>query len=254
MNAGQPLPKRRVITVDISTGPFAQHIDRIAELAGQRISSYVCCVNAHMTVEARAPGFAQVVNAAELATADGMPVVYAMRLLHGVKQPRVAGNDLMPALLEAAAKRGLSVFLYGGTEEVQQLIRDRIAREIPGLRIAGHHAPPFGPLHDMDLDREAERINATGAQVVLVSLGCPKQEKWMGLMHGKVDAVMVGAGGAFLLYAGIDTRAPAWMRRLALEWVYRLWLEPRRLWRRYLVTNTVFLGLLVKALVTPRKD
>lgn len=101
----------------------------------------------------------------------------------------------------------------------------------------------------MDLDAEAQRINATGAHIVLVSLGCPKQERWMGLMKGKVNAVMLGLGGAFLLYAGIDGRAPLWMRKLSLEWLYRLCLEPRRLWKRYLVTNSRFIMLVVGALL-----
>jgi N-acetylglucosaminyldiphosphoundecaprenol N-acetyl-beta-D-mannosaminyltransferase len=94
------------------------------------------------------------------------------------------------------------------------------------------------------MDAEAARINAAGAQIVMVSLGCPKQERWMAAMKGRVNGVMLGLGGAFLLYAGVDNRAPRWMRDLSLEWLYRFMLEPRRLWRRYLVTNTQFLVLL----------
>ncbi len=239
------LPKRRVLTVDISVGSFTEHVEAIARAAQAHRSSYVCCVNAHMTVECRDPGFAAVVNAADLATADGMPVLKVLQWFHAVKQDRVAGNDLLPALLERAASQGLSVFLYGGSEDTLQKIRDRAAREWPTLHFAGSHAPPFGPLSGLDMDAEAARINATGAQIVMVSLGCPKQERWMAAMKGRVNGVMLGLGGAFLLYAGVDTRAPRWMRDLSLEWLYRFMLEPRRLWKRYLVTNTQFLFLLV---------
>ncbi|MCB0769793.1 MAG: WecB/TagA/CpsF family glycosyltransferase [Flavobacteriales bacterium] len=243
------LPKRRVLTVDISMGTFKAHIDRIVALGATHRSSYVCCVNAHMTVEAKDPVFARVVNEADLATADGMPVLRALQYFHKVDQERVAGNDIMPALLDRAASEGLGVYLIGATEDVQLRVVDRAGKELPELRIAGRHSPPFAPIEAMDLDLDAARINASGAHIVLVSLGCPKQEKWMAAMKGKVNAVMLGMGGAFLLYAGIDKRAPKWMRDLSLEWAYRLWLEPRRLWKRYVVTNTAFLVLMGKEMV-----
>lgn len=234
-------PRRRVITVDITLGSFTEHVEAIASWAGSHRSSYVCCVNAHMTMEARDPAFAQVVNGADMATADGMPVVRALSILHKVEQERVAGNDLLPALFAAAEDRGLSVYLYGGSQDTLVAMVARAAKEHPGLRIAGTWSPPFSPLEEMDLDAEAARINASGAHIVMVSLGCPKQERWMAALKGRVNAVMVGLGGAFLLYAGVDTRAPKWMRDASLEWLYRLALEPRRLWKRYLVTNSLFL-------------
>ena len=238
------LPKREVVGVGISLGGFDVHVDAIAALAAARRSSYVCCVNAHMAVEAaRDPAFAEVVNGADLATADGMPLLRCLQLIAGERQERVAGNDLMPALIQRCAQDGLSVYFYGGSEETLRRIVERAAREWPQLRIAGTHAPPFAPLSAMDIEAEAARIGATGAQVVMVSLGCPKQERWMAAMKGRVNGVMLGLGGAFLLYAGIDTRAPKWMRDLSLEWAYRFLLEPRRLWRRYLVTNSRFIAL-----------
>ncbi|MBV6406213.1 MAG: UDP-N-acetyl-D-mannosaminuronic acid transferase [Flavobacteriales bacterium] len=241
------LPKREVVGVGITLGGFDAHVDAIAALGAARRSAYVCCVNAHMAVEAaRDPAFARVVNEADLATADGMPLLRCLQWFRGERQERVAGNDLMPALLRRAADQGLSVYLYGGREEVLQRIRERAAREHPSLRIAGAHAPPFRPLTDAELRADADRINASGAHIVMVSLGCPKQERWMAAMRPSVNAVMLGLGGAFLLHAGVDTRAPKWMRDLALEWLYRLALEPGRLWKRYLVTNTLFLGLALR--------
>jgi len=240
------MPKRRVITVDISLGTFAQHVDAIAMLGSAHSSAYVCCVNAHMTMEAREPGFAAVVNAADLATADGMPIVRALGMLHHVKQERVAGNDLLPALLAEAERRGLRVYLYGGSEDTLRRMVQRAAKDHPALRIVGTWSPPFAPLGAMDMEAEAARINESGAHIVMVSLGCPKQERWMAAMKGRVDGVMLGLGGAFLLYAGVDSRAPKWMRDASLEWLYRLALEPRRLWKRYLVTNTQFLVQLIR--------
>ncbi len=248
------LPKRRVLTADITVGSFQDQVNTMADLGAAHRSSYVCCVNAHMTVEARDETFAKVVNQADLATADGMPVVKVLNAFHKVGQERVAGNDILPALLEKAAHEGLLVYLYGASAEVQQRMVERAVKEIPGIRFAGTYAPPYGPLEALDLETEAARINGTGAHIVMVSLGCPKQERWMAAMKGRVNAVMLGLGGAFLLYAGMDTRAPKWMRDLSLEWLYRLWLEPRRLWKRYLVTNTVFIFLVLKAMLRRRPD
>lgn len=237
--------------VDISTGSFDDHVQAFLDLGRAHRSAYVCCVNAHMTVEVhRDPGFAAVVNGADHCTADGMPVLRALQLFHGVRQERVAGNDLMPALFAGAEREGLSVFLYGGRQEVLDAIVARAAQEHPALRIAGVCSPPFRPLTVEEEGAHADRINASGAHIVLVSLGCPKQERWMAGMKGRVNGVMLGLGGAFLLYAGVDSRAPRWMRDLSLEWAYRLALEPGRLWKRYLVTNSMFLWLFLREAVS----
>lgn len=243
------LPKLPVLTTHISVGSFEEHVAAIVAYGAAKRSAYVCCVNAHMTVEAREPAFQRVVDQADLATADGVPVLRVMQLFHKVAQERVAGNDLLPAVFSKAAAAGVGVYLFGSSPEIQELIIARAGREIPALMISGAWSPPFAPLEQMDFATDAERINASGAGIVMVALGCPKQEKWMAAMKGKVNGIMLGVGGAFLLYAGIDKRAPKWMRDLSLEWVYRLWLEPRRLWRRYVVTNSLFLVLLVKAIV-----
>lgn len=244
------LAKQRVINVDISIGSFAEHLQAICVLGKAHQSSYVCCVNAHMAVEARDRTFNAIVNNADMATADGMPILYSMRWLTKVKQERVAGNDLMPAILSEAERQGLGVFLYGGKQDVLDTILRRSAKEQARSPIVGHESPPFRPLTNAEMDATAARINASGAHIVMVALGCPKQERWMAEMRGKVNAAMLGLGGAFLLYAGVDTRAPKWMRDLSLEWLYRMALEPRRLFKRYFITNSIFLGMFTKALLT----
>lgn len=246
------LPKRRVLTVDVTTGTFQEQVAWIMDRAAAGNPSYVCCVNVHMAMEARDPGFADVVNAAGMATPDGMPIVRSFKFLHGIRQERVAGNDLMPALLAEAARMGVGVFLYGGAAETLAMIAARARREFVGIRIVGTYAPPFRPFEEMAFDVDARRIADSGAGLVLVSLGCPKQERWMAQMQGRFPAVSVGLGGAFLLYAGIDSRAPRWMRDLSLEWLYRLALEPGRLWKRYLTTNTRFIAMLVGAILRGR--
>lgn len=240
----EALPKRPALGVQLSTGTFAEHITRFAAFGAAHRSSYVCCVNVHMCVETHNdPAFAAVVNGADFATADGMPMLNKLNRTHGLKQERVAGNDIMPALMAEAERQGLGIFLYGGKQDVLDAIREKAAREFPKLRVSGAESPPFRALTAEELESTAERINASGAHIVLVSLGCPKQEKWMATMKGKVQAIMLGMGGAFLLYAGVDRRAPKWMRDFSLEWLYRLALEPRRLWKRYLVTNSTFMWL-----------
>lgn len=241
------LSKVTVFGLELSVGSFQDHVSAIVEWGRAHRSSYVCCVNVHMCMEAQNdPDFASVVNGADLATADGMPIRNSIKRFAGYAQERVAGNDLMPAVMAAAEKEGLSIYLQGGEEHVLDAITRKAATEYPDLRIAGFYSPPFRAATPEERAAEAGRITASGANIVMVSLGCPRQEKWMAEMKGKVPAVMLGVGGAFLLYAEVDDRAPLWMRNASLEWLYRLWLEPGRLWKRYLITNTAFLAMYAK--------
>jgi N-acetylglucosaminyldiphosphoundecaprenol N-acetyl-beta-D-mannosaminyltransferase len=187
--------------------------------------------------------FQKIVNAAALVTPDGMPLVLGLRLLGNKKQSRVYGPDLMLAWCERAAQLQIPIYLYGGTEQTLEKLRYNLEQRFPGLEIAGSHAPPFRPL---SLDEEAAdiaRIQASGAPVVFVGLGCPKQEKWMARQQGKLSAVMVGVGAAFRFHSGEVSQAPRWMMAWGLEWLYRLAMEPGRLWKRYLLHNPVFVVL-----------
>ena len=211
-------------------------------LPSQRKSSYVCFANVHMIVEAQKdPEFRKVVNNADMVTPDGRPLSVFLNLLKGSRTERAAGMDILPELLRRSEKRHKSVFFYGSTDDVLRAIADRIARELPGLRVAGMISPPFRALSGEEKKAYIRQINAAEPDFVLVSLGCPKQENWMAEHRGKINACMMGLGQAFRTYAGIEKRLPKWMRDLSLEWIYRLSLEPGRLWKRYLVTNTLFL-------------
>ena len=241
------LSKQLVLDSPITTGPFSEFVEAILALGAARTSAYVCCANVHMLVEAhRDASFRQVLEKADLVTPDGGPVASFAGWRGGHPQGRVAGMDLLPALLTEAAKRGQSVYFYGTTDDVLQAIVARAARELPALRIVGTCAPPFRPLSPAEEAAHTAAINEADPDLLFVALGCPRQEKWMAAHQGQIKACMLGVGQAFLVYAGLEQRLPVWARRLWLEWAYRLWLEPRRLWRRYLLTNSRFLYLMAR--------
>lgn len=195
------------------------------------------------------PKFAELVNNANLVTPDGMPLVKAMRLLYGVKQERVAGMDLLPELLKEAEKQDLSVFFYGGTKEMLDRTKEYVTTHYPSLEKHQYFSPPFRPLTEEEEQEVMTKINDSGVNLVFVSLGCPKQEKWMASMKGKINACMIGIGGALPVMVGMQKRAPKWMQKLSLEWFYRLIQEPKRLFKRYAITNSLFLWLLLKQLL-----
>jgi len=233
--------KRRIISIDVSIGSYDTFTDNIILLAGEKRSAYVCVANVHMTIEAyNNPDFASVVNSADIVTPDGMPIAKMFGYLYGEKQDRVAGMDLMPDLLKKSESDKIGVYFYGSTENILKTIKSRVEKLYPKLKIAGLYSPPFRLLSEKEENRIIEKINDSGAGLVLVSLGCPKQEIWMHRVTEKINGVMVGIGGAFPVFAGAQKRAPEWMRKLSLEWVYRFMKEPKRLWKRYLYTNSKF--------------
>lgn len=241
------LSKQLVLTSGVSTGSFDDFVESILQLGAARTSAYVCCANVHMVVEAyRDASFQQVLDEASLVTPDGGPVASVAGWVGGHPQERVAGMDLLPALLVEAARRGRSVYFYGTTDDVLQAIVDRAQRELPALRLVGTCAPPFRALTPAEEAEHVAAINAADPDLLFVALGCPRQERWMAAHRGKIKACMLGVGQAFLVYGDLEKRLPVWARRLWLEWAYRLWLEPRRLWRRYLITNFRFLWFMTR--------
>lgn len=236
----------QVVSLAISRGSYPTFLDRILVLAERRQSSYVCVANVHMCIEAYDDkSFAEVVNAADLVTPDGMPLAMAIKLLYGEAQDRVAGMDLLPDLLALAEQHEMACYIYGGSEAMLAQSKHYIEERYPHLR-CGYYSPPFRPLSDAELLGDAARINAFGAQLIFVALGCPKQERWMAHMKGKVQGCMLGIGAALPVLIGAQSRAPKWMQKASLEWLYRLIQEPKRLFKRYAYTNTKFLWLLMK--------
>jgi N-acetylglucosaminyldiphosphoundecaprenol N-acetyl-beta-D-mannosaminyltransferase len=176
-----------------------------------------------------------------MATPDGMPITWMLRQMGYPNQQRINGPDLMWNYCEIAERMSQSIFLYGSTQKTLDNLVRRLRISFPKLLIAGTYSPPFGKLSNEEDAEIIDIINNASAHVVFVSLGCPKQELWMQDHRGKINAVMVGVGAAFDYHAGTIKRAPLWMQHHGLEWLHRLYSEPRRLWKRYMVTNSIFI-------------
>lgn len=227
-------------------------LERLLGWARGRESRYVTICNVHVVVTAsREPAYGAVINASDMATPDGAPVAWMLRRQGFAGQPRISGPDLMWALCERCAAEGVPVYCYGSTEETLGLLAARLKAAFPGLALTVE-SPPFRALTPAEDAAAVDRIHASGAGIVFVGLGCPKQEVWMAEHRGRVNAVMIGVGAAFDFHAGQVARAPRWMRDNGLEWLHRLFSEPRRLWRRYLVTNTLFIVGAVRQLLGAR--
>ncbi|MCE7059700.1 WecB/TagA/CpsF family glycosyltransferase [Dyadobacter sp. CY343] len=243
--------KKDLISIKVSSHSYVKFIDKTLELVNKQQSSYICVANVHMLVEAyQDRDFATIVNSADLCAPDGMPLAWGMRLLYGERQERVCGMDLLPDLLATLENLGIPVFFYGGSNEM--LIKNQafLHKKYPNLSIAGMVSPPFRQLSsDEEADYE-EMINTSGAKFLVVALGCPKQEKWMAKMKGRIQMPMIGIGGALPVMIGLQKRAPDWMQKASLEWLFRLMQEPRRLMKRYFVTNALFIFLFFRALVS----
>jgi N-acetylglucosaminyldiphosphoundecaprenol N-acetyl-beta-D-mannosaminyltransferase len=197
------------------------------------------------------PEFRDCMNAADLVTSDGVPLVWALRRLGVSSATRVYGPDLTPAVLRAADRDGLRVGFYGGSPETLKILTDRVNRDYPGL-VGYHFSPPFRELTPQEDQMIVDRINASGVQILFVGLGCPKQEKWMVAHKDRVRAVMLGVGAAFDFLAGAKAQAPSCLQAAGLEWLFRLFVEPRRLWRRYLKHNPRFVAHFTAQLISFR--
>ncbi|NJO43678.1 MAG: WecB/TagA/CpsF family glycosyltransferase [Cyanobacteria bacterium CRU_2_1] len=243
-------PIQSVIGFPVTALPFQLQIELMLKWASLRMSKAVCVANVHMLMEAHTdPVFASVITGADLVTPDGMPLVWLMNVMGVRSQDRVAGMDILLSLCKEASVRNISVFFLGSKPEVLGQMRNKLNRDFSNLHIVGMEPLPFRPLTPEE-DRDiVEKINQSGAGIVLVSLGCPKQEIWINQHKDRIYAVMVGLGGAFPVYAGIHKRAPTWVRQLGMEWCYRLFQEPRRLWKRYYETIPPFMYLALKQMM-----
>jgi N-acetylglucosaminyldiphosphoundecaprenol N-acetyl-beta-D-mannosaminyltransferase len=241
------MEKVSLLGMSLNTGSYNEFVNQIIEHADKKISEYTCLANVHMLIEAYSDyDFASVVNNANIITPDGKPLGWALQFLYGIKQERASGMDLLPDLLQRAAANNLPVYFYGGTDN---LLSDTIAyleQNFPKLQVAGSFSPPFRKLSAAEDALIIDEINRSGARLVFVVLGCPKQEKWMASMTGRINAMMVGIGGALPVMIGLQRRAPGWMQNAGLEWMYRFFQEPVRLFKRYSFTNSLFLYLLLK--------
>lgn len=218
---------------------------------------YVCVTGVHGIMESRRDPELQRIHAeAGLVTPDGMPAVWCAHWAGARHVQRVYGPDLMLAVLARAEQEGWRSFFYGGKEGVPELLAARLRERFPRLEVAGGYSPPFRPLTADEQDDVVRRIKAARPQLVWVGLSTPKQERWMAELRPRLSApALLGVGAAFDIHAGLLPQAPPWMQRRGLEWAYRVYREPQRLWRRYLRNNPAFVAAVLRRpprLVDPR--
>ncbi len=241
------IESKKIIGISVNSLQFEDQIDIIIEWAQCNLSKVVCIANVHMLVEGcRSPQFGEILHNADLVTPDGMPLVWMLRFLGAKRQDRVAGVDVLLSLCKQASENGVSIFFLGSQDIILSKMEKKLAREFPNLDIAGMRSLPFRSLTFEEDRALISSLNRSGAGLILLSLGCPKQEIWMSHHKEKIAAVMIGLGGAFPVYAGIQKRAPKFFREAGLEWLFRLVQEPNRLWRRYASTIPIFIWLVIK--------
>lgn len=224
---------------------LAEAAERILGWAERGEARKVAAANVHMLVEARDdPALAAALAQFDLVTPDGMPLVWRLRRLGHRRQERVYGPDLMLEVCARAAARRVPVGLFGGSPDALEGCRNELLRRFPGLPLVYAWSPPVRPAR-VEEPEVLEAIRSSGARILFVALGCPKQERWVALNAPHLPMVLFAVGAAIDFLAGRVPQAPPWIRRAGLEWAFRLAVDPKRLWRRYAYTNTRFLSELL---------
>lgn len=240
----KPQKSRLLLGTRIDATNYEEATREIATWAKAGESRYVCAANVHMIMEGfDNPNFKEIINSASLVTPDGMPVVWGLRQLGIAEAEQVCGPMLTLHVCKAAATCGIPVALYGGTKDSLRAFTSFLEKNIPATPVVCGISPPFRPLSAEEDSEYTRQIIASGARIVLVGTGCPKQERWMALHQTRIPAVMIGVGAAFDFYSGRVRRAPTFLQKNGLEWAFRLCTEPRRLWKRYLKHNPRFVVL-----------
>lgn len=241
-NDKRPMPVCEIRGVNIAVTDMEKTVRCVEEHLEDWRGEYICVANVHTTVTAHDdPTYLEVQNGAVLALPDGGPLSQYSRRKGFVDAARVTGPDLMKEMLRESAQKHYRHYFYGSTPETLDILRRTITENYPGALIAGMFSPPFRPLTPAEDAAAVAAINEAHPDFVWVGLGAPKQERWMAHHQGAVHALMIGVGAAFDYEAGNIRRAPLWMQRCNLEWLYRLLQDPRRLFMRYFVTNAKFL-------------
>jgi N-acetylglucosaminyldiphosphoundecaprenol N-acetyl-beta-D-mannosaminyltransferase len=244
------LPTANILGVGVSAVNMAMALRILEDWIERREPHYVCVTGVHGVMESQKDAeLRRIHNRAGLVTPDGMPLVWLSRALGYPYVERVYGPDLLLAFCRLAEEARYRIFFYGGHEAVPELLAARLLQKYPGLQVAGRYSPPFRELSGEEEEEIYRMINAAGPDVVFVGLSTPKQERWMARARASLEApVLIGVGAAFDFHSGTKKQAPQWMRRSGLEWFYRLLQEPRRLGRRYLVNNPLFVLSVIRQL------
>jgi N-acetylglucosaminyldiphosphoundecaprenol N-acetyl-beta-D-mannosaminyltransferase len=245
-----------ILGVHISAIDMARAVNTIEHFVADQIKTYVCVTGVHGVIESqRDPDLRRIHNNAGLVTPDGMPLVYLGRLWSNREMDRVYGPDLMLEVCKSGVPRGVRHFFYGATDTTLRQLRGNLIKRLPNLQVVGTFSPPFRELTSDEAKEIASLINDHDPDIVWVGLSTPKQERWMSSFREALKApVLVGVGAAFDFHAGNVRQAPPVLQRLCLEWLFRLSMEPRRLWRRYLYNNPLFLMMIVTQMLGRRFD
>lgn len=236
------IPTCRIMGVDIAAINMGWLLDYINSNVKKLSGDYICVSNVHTTVTAyEDPEYREIQNGGIMAIPDGGPLSSVGQKRGYKSMKRTTGPSLMGEILKVSAEKGYRHYFYGSTEETLEKLYQTLEREYPGLQIAGMYSPPFRSMTEEEDKAIVERINETKPDFVWVGLGAPKQEKWMAAHQGKVEGLMIGVGAGFDYFAGNISRAPEWMQKSNLEWVFRLIQDPKRLFNRYWHTNTRFI-------------
>jgi N-acetylglucosaminyldiphosphoundecaprenol N-acetyl-beta-D-mannosaminyltransferase len=235
--------------VNIANVSMAEALDVIESFVAERTPRLVITANVDHLMQIRRDGaFRAVYDRADLVTCDSIPLKWALAFLGTPVKNRVAGADMIFTLAERAAQKGLTLFLLGAATGVAESAAAMLRGRYPGLKIAGTYSPPIMPLADIVRDEEtARRVREAAPDIILVAFGAPKQELWLDAVRDKINVpVGIGVGAAFDFVAGTVKRAPVWVQKIGLEWLHRLFQEPRRLWRRYLFVDSRFVFHVLK--------
>jgi N-acetylglucosaminyldiphosphoundecaprenol N-acetyl-beta-D-mannosaminyltransferase len=243
-----------ILGVAVSAINMGDAIAVIEQWIDQRTPHYVCVRDVHGVMASRKDSrLRDIHNQAGLVTPDGMPLVWLARRLGAARTRRVCGSDLMHAMTALSAIRGYRQFFYGGGEGVANKLKSALIRRHPKLQVVGTMCPPFRMLTPQEDEAAVAAINAASPDIVWVGLSTPKQEYWMAEHRSRIKApVLIGVGAAFDFLSGSTKRAPLWMQRSGLEWLFRLLTEPRRLWRRYATIVPAFIFLSMRQLITAK--
>jgi N-acetylglucosaminyldiphosphoundecaprenol N-acetyl-beta-D-mannosaminyltransferase len=243
-----------VLGVEVSATEYDDVVRRLIAAARRRQPALATFAPVHAIVTAALdPRYRYRVNAFHVVAPDGQPIRWALNALHKTSLPeRVCGPETMLRLCRRAADEGVGIYLYGSTPQTLKLLQANLEDRFPAIKIMGVESPPFRELTPEENDAAVDRINSSGAGLVFIGLGCPRQDVFAYQNRNRIKPVQLCVGAAFDFHAGKTKMAPMWMQRSGMEWVYRLKQEPRRLWKRYLVTNTAFVFLMTRRLVTGR--
>jgi N-acetylglucosaminyldiphosphoundecaprenol N-acetyl-beta-D-mannosaminyltransferase len=238
-----PIPMASLFDIGVSVVTMDTAVEAIMTAAAQRRSLAVTALAVHGLIEAlNDPEMREAVGRMDIVTPDGQPVRWALNILCGTRLPdRVYGPDLMRALCRRAAAEGIAVYLFGSTLDTCKRLVAKLEKDHPGLRIAGVQPDRFREATAAEDGADVRAISGSGAGIVFVGRGCPRQEKWVAAHKGRVAAAAVAVGAAFDFIAGNRSEPPRWMQRAGLQWLWRLILDPRRLWKRYLIANSWFI-------------